>query len=231
MSRNFKDQLLIAKQELFSNPSARIPVCFLLDTQDSREGKPTKSSWELAEFLIKDDISRFSVEVCTVIYGAISHVGDFGSLDLRKTSPSYKTEGELFLGDALKLAREKLRGRTQEYKGAGVDYHKPWLIVMTDSHATGDKALLDKEVAEIANQQRQNQLEILTIAIGNKVDLDVLEQISPEREPYRMQDGKFTEFYSWIAANLTKVSQSLPGEDYKLDMSQAYTWKEIMSTR
>lgn len=225
-------EAFLREQDLITNPTARVPVCLCLDTSGSMSGTPIDELNEgVSKFiqeLMGDDVARYAAEICIVTFGdTAACVEDFGSLERIGTVRPLSASGGTPMGEALMLALDKLDQRKQEYKDAGVDYFQPWLVVMSDGQPNGDNAVLEAAIQRTASLQAQKKLAIFPIAIGNDGDLDVLRSISPARQPLKLQGLKFVEFFLWLSRSVSSVSQSMPGEQIKLDMSGLTDWASL----
>ena len=78
--------LILYDQDLADNPTARIPVCLVLDTSSSMEGLPINELNEgvtmFMNEILKDEITRYSAEISVITFGGtVNKVLDFGNLE------------------------------------------------------------------------------------------------------------------------------------------------------
>ena len=57
--------------------------------------------------------------------------------------------------------------------------------------------------------------------------MDVLAKFSPKRTPLKLKGLNFREFFAWLSKSVSKTSQSMPGEDVKLDFEGIKGWGEL----
>lgn len=133
---------------------------------------------------------------------------------LNTDNPDPRTaEGNTPMADAIALAVDGLELRKKAYRAAGIEYQRPWLVLMTDGIPTDDQRYFDETVAHLNDIERKRGITVFPIAIGKHTDLAVLARTSVEREPVRMRDvASFTEFFVWLAAGLSVTSQSGAGQ-------------------
>jgi uncharacterized protein YegL len=225
-------EAFLREQDLINNPTTRVPVCLCLDTSGSMDGPPinelNKGVQQFFQELMKDDVARYAAEISVVTFGdtvnCIQDFCDLGRQNLTRTLPAY---GGTPMGEALILSLDKLERRKQEYQNAGVDYFQPWLIIMTDGQPNGDSAILQTAIKRASELQVQKKLAIFPIGIGKDADMDVLQLISPARQPLRLKGLKFEEFFLWLSRSVSRTSQSMPGEEIKLDMSGISSWATL----
>ena len=239
------NQLVIRKQDLIENPTARVPVCLVLDCSPSMSGEERYGSAveqtnprpieQLNEGVVRffntvkeDAVARFACEVSVIAFSdVVETVMDFDSM-MRVHPPSLECEMEIggtSIGKAVSQALNLLDRRKEEFKDAGVDYFQPWLVLMTDGCPTDDTHV---EVAkEVSERIKQKKMTMFPIGVGNGVDMDVLASFSPTRDPLRLQGLKFKEFFEWLSKSVSVVSQSTPGETIPLDVEGIKGWAEL----
>lgn len=138
------DYMLIRKEDLVNNPTARIPVCLCLDVSGSMIGEPinelNKGVNMFYDSIRDDEVASFSAEISIVTFGksGAECVADFASLAISPNPPILTANGFTPMGEAVNMALDNLKNRKQEYKDAGVDYYQPWLVLMTDGCPNGN---------------------------------------------------------------------------------------------
>ena len=238
-------QLILRRQDLITNPAARIPVCLVLDCSPSMSGETRYGSAvqqinprpidELNDGVDlffsevkQDELAQYSCEVAVVAFSEEAEaMQDFDSI-LRVSPPRMDlalSGGGTSIGRAVKLAISMLDRRKEEYKDAGVDYFQPWMVLMTDGYPTDDTHLeVSREVAARVNQKK---LHVFAIGIGRGADMQVLSMFSPKFKPLKLQGLRFKEFFVWLSRSVSVVSQSMPGEKIQLDVEGVKTWADL----
>lgn len=225
--------LLLRKEDLVNNPTARVPVCLCLDVSSSMCGAPINELNEgvglFYEAIKADEIAFYSAEISIVSFGAggAKCIQDFSSLTLEPNAPTLVADGYTPLGEAVNLALDMLERRKSEYSDNGVDYYQPWLVVMTDGAPNGDKMELERAIERTNSLIKQRKLTIFPIGIGEAADMNVLAKLSPERQPLKLKGLHFREFFSWLSKSVSRVSASTPGEKVRLDTDGINSWGEI----
>jgi len=220
--------LILYDQDLADNPTARIPVCLVLDTSSSMDGLPINELNEgvtmFMNEILKDEITRYSAEISVVTFGGtVNKVLDFGNLEDQQV-PIFSANGGTPMGEGVETTLDLLDERKKEYKKAGVDYFQPWMILMTDGQPTDS---IETAVTQTCDLIENRKLTIFPIGIGDSADMSVLARFSPKRSPMKLQGLKFKEFFEWLSQSVSVVSQSIPGEKIELDAEGLKGWAEL----
>lgn len=227
------NNMLLRKEDLVNNPTARIPVCLCLDTSGSMYGTPIDELNEgvrlFYDAIREDETALYSAEVSIVTFGGsvAQCIVDFASLEVQPNVPTLSADGMTPMGEAVNMGLDLLEQRKEEYKARGVDYYQPWLVLMTDGAPNGDSAELSRAINRTVELVNQKKLTVFPIGIGPEADMDVLAQFSPKRPPLKLQGLKFREFFAWLSKSVSKTSQSTPGESVKLDLDGIKDWGEL----
>ena len=222
----------IGVEDLFDNPTPRVPGVLCLDCSGSMMGEPIKELnagvKTFYQAINEDEIARFSAEICIVTFGPVQLGADFATLDVRPQPPVLSASGNTPMGEAVKLSLDSLERRKELYKESGVDYYQPWLVLMTDGKPYGGSLeLLNQQVNRVTNMVESRKLTVFPIGIGSEADMGTLQRFSPGRSPLRLQGLKFSDFFSWLSKSVSRVSQSTPGDKVSLDLEGVRGWAEL----
>lgn len=230
MARN---DFLINKEDLKTNPMARIAVCLCLDSSGSMRGEKldllNKGVAEFYNAIKNDEIALRAAEICIVQFGDEAEaLNDFSTIDLQPEIPVVRAYGGTSLGKGVNLALDLLQKRREDYKSIGVDYYQPWLVLMTDGRPDpAEKTRLSEAKKTIGDLVKEKKLTVFPIAIGEDADMGMLQELSPNRPPLRLQGLKFSEFFGWLSISISAVSRSQPDETIKLDVEGLKGWAEL----
>jgi uncharacterized protein YegL len=222
------DDLVLRRDELVSNPTARVPVCLCLDVSGSMAGAPIEELNGgvslLFEAIAADEVAKYAAEIAVVTFGHdVAKAVDFGAIT-RQEVPVLTASGGTPMGAGVGLALDLLDARKKEYAAAGIDYYQPWLVLMTDGQPTDT---IDAAVQRCAALLETKKLTIFPIGIGAGADMTVLGRFSPNRTPLRLQGLNFKAFFEWLSKSVARVSQSMPGETVPLDEKGVKGWAEL----
>lgn len=221
----------IGADDLIENPTARVAVSLCLDCSTSMSGDPISELNDgVASFykaIDSDEIARFSAEIGIVTFGPAQKETDFQTVALQSRPPVLRAGGNTPMGEAVKLSLDLLEARKLEYQSNGVDYYQPWLVLMTDGAPYGGSdAVLAEQAARATRLVNEGKLTVFPIGIGPQADMRVLQTFSPWT-PLKLQGLKFNEFFTWLSASVSKVSQSTPGDAVPLDTEGIKGWGQI----
>lgn len=195
------------------NPDPRVACVLLLDTSYSMNGKPidelNKGLIAFHQDILEDPLARKRTEVMIISCGGGVH-SDPSFVEAQAFSPPALTAmGHTPMAEALRAALDALDQQKSVYKNAGIEYFRPWLVVMSDGEPTEDPATVQAAVTALADAQRRKSVTVFPIGIGQDANMAFLGQLSIERDPVRLKDLEaFSVFFKWLSASLTSVSNS-----------------------
>jgi len=222
------ERYVLRQEDLVENPTARVPICLVLDVSSSMDGEPIRELNEgvrlFFDAIRSDDVAQYAAEICIVTFGdAVTKKLDFMSVE-RQEVPTLYASGMTPMGEGVSLALDLLEARKGDYKRAGVDYYQPWMVVMTDGAPTDD---ISAAATRIRSLVAEKKLTVFPIAIGEAANLNTLATLSPTRPPLRLQGLNFREFFTWLSRSVSRVSQSTPGESVELDVAGIQAWGKV----
>lgn len=220
--------LVLRSEDLFENPSPRVPVVLCLDTSGSMAGEPIQEliqgALKFYQEIYDDEIARYSAEIAIITFGGgVDVVTSFGPVE-RHPQVHMEATGLTPMGEAVLKALELLDQRKSMYRDAGVDYFQPWLVLMTDGVPTDS---IGTAVQRTTNLVKQKKLSVFPVGIGSQADLNVLGSFAGGRQALRLKGLKFQQFFVWLSKSIQRVSASTPGESVPLDTGGIGTWGTV----
>ena len=79
--------------------------------------------------------------------------------------------------------------------------------------------------AKLANLQAQKKFQLTAIGVGDDADMNVLQQLSPITA--KLKGTNFTDFFQWLSASVSMVSQSIPGDDRGVSLPDIDFWAAL----
>lgn len=199
---------LATQNDLIENPSPRCPCMVVLDTSSSMSGAPITQLNEgmqtFLQALNEDEVAACSVEVGVITAGSsVREELPFTSALNIDGCNSFSAGGMTPLGGAVNLALQKLEERKAEYKRAGVPYYQPWLVIISDGEPNDSWQAAAAQAKQLSSQ---NKLVSLVVGVEG-ANLATLGEFS-HRPALMLQGLKFNEFFQWLSASMSRVSQS-----------------------
>lgn len=201
----------IGLPEFVDNPEPRCPVILLCDTSGSMAGQPINAlNAGLVAFqddVFKDETASLRVEVALVTFAPVRLAQEFVTID-NFMPPLLKADGVTPIGEAIDYALDLLEQRKETYKNNGVQYYRPWVLLITDGAPTDNWYHAAQRVRQAEMQRR---LSFFAIGVEG-ADMNTLRQIAPpERPPVRLNGLDFQSMFLWLSTSMKRVSCSQVG--------------------
>lgn len=217
---------LATHKDLIENPSPRCACMVVLDTSWSMNGAPiaqlNAGFQEYLRILNEDEVAACSVEVGVITAGGrVREALPFTSPLNIDHCEQFSADGMTPLGGAVELALNKLEQRKAEYQRAGVPYYQPWLVIISDGEPNDSWQAAAARARQIAGERK-----LVSLAIGVEgADMQILGEFS-NRPAVKLDGLKFTEFFEWLSASMSRVSQS-SSTTAKVDLPPMNGWASI----
>lgn len=197
-------------------PDARIPVVFLLDTSGSMHGNRIAKVNEMMRRIIKaleaDALARVKVEIAVITFSTHSQVVHDFALPGQYTHQDLQATGRTAMGEAIDKALDLIEARKHSYRHGGVDYHRPWLVMLTDGLATDD---LTPVLGRITDYQTRKKIVFLPFAIDvSKEEFQNLMKVS--ERTLLIDETTIDQLGSYLVQNLRSCSASAPSDAVQL---------------
>ncbi len=211
--------------QLKENPEPRAPCVLLLDSSYSMSGAPIaelNQGLEAFESDLKEDpLASQRSEVAVFSFGgSVDLVQDF-TLAADFDAPKLVASGDTPMGEAILRALDLVEDRKAAYKGANLNYFRPWVFLVTDGAPTDEwQAAADRL------EEEEKRGAVLFFAVGVEgADFDLLARISRQRPPVKLQETRFREMFLWLSRSQKQVSGSRPGDHVQLPSKDE--WAEV----
>jgi len=220
-------KLRIADTDIPFNADARLPVCLCLDTSHSMAGAPidelNAGVRSFLEAVKRDPRARACAELAVVTFGGSVRTAAHCAPASDQRIAALTASGATPMGAGVECALDLLDERKHTYRADGMEYHQPWLVLMTDglpTDATRDAA------ARASALVRQRKLIVIPVAIGKGVNEATLALFSPDIRPFYMREHGFEEFFVWLSRSISIESTTSPSAPVILDRD--LTWAEAI---
>ncbi|WP_261557649.1 vWA domain-containing protein [Frankia tisae] len=194
------------------NPDPRVACVVLTDVSSSMSGAPIaeleKGFAEFVHYLNNDKLASKRTEVALVTFGSDATVL-VPMQEGRTLQPAnFVCDGSTNMAAGINLALDIIEKRKKSYREAGIAYFRPWLIVMTDG--APDRDGFEAAVRRLNEMEGKNGVTVFAIGVGPSVNFETLGRLSIIRTPAPLAELKFSEFFAWLSASLSNVSNSTP---------------------
>jgi uncharacterized protein YegL len=160
----------------------------------------------LAEDIKENPLARKRTELSVVTFGGrVDVVTPFQEAQF-SIAPRLTAGGGTPLGHAISVALDQLAQQKSAYKANGLEYFRPWIIVMSDGSPTDNTKNAVRDLQEL---QSRRGVTVFPIGVGDQADISFLSTLSTERPAVSLRDvTSFSEFFLWLSASLGQVSTS-----------------------
>jgi uncharacterized protein YegL len=214
----------------------KTPCVLLLDTSSSMQGEKIQQLNDGLRFF-KEDVNenekaRKRVEVAVVEFDSnVEVVNDFQQAT--EFEPMELTaSGTTAMGEGLLEAMDLVDQRKDVYNQRGVDYLRPWIFLITDGkpkdmdppEKTDDSGMVDKwnrVTTRLEDGEEGKHFAFWPVGV-DEADMDILENLSQERKPKKLQRGKFEEMFEWLSNSMQRMSESEEGEEVNLGPTEEW---------
>lgn len=197
-------------------PDARIPVVFLLDTSGSMQGiriaKVNDMMRRIVRALEADALARVKVELAVITFSTHSQVLHDFALPGQYSHLELTASGRTAMGEAIDKALDLVEARKQSYRHGGVDYHRPWLVMLTDGMATDD---LTAVLGRIQDYQARKKIVFLPFAIDVS-ELEFRNLLNVSDRTLLIDEANIDQLGSYLVQNLRSCSASAPSDAVQL---------------
>jgi len=193
-----------------ANPDPRVACVVLADVSGSMEGEPIEALERgfaaFTNYLHNESLACKRVEVAVVTFGTVASVL-VPMQEARTIAPvQFTARGTTNLAAGIHLSLDILEDRKHAYKVAGLQYYRPWILVLTDGKPNLDG--FDDAVARLNAAEAARGVTVFPVGAGPRVDYQQLARLSRQRSPAPLDGLKYEALFEWLSASLSNVSNS-----------------------
>lgn len=191
----------------------------VLDISTSMQGEPiqelNKGIQSFHDEIQNDSILANRLEIAVITFSSEIETLIEPSLVTRFIMPDLSVKGSTKLVDGVREGIKVVKSRKEWYKKTGQPYNRPWVILITDGAPNHGQ-----DVAGLTNEIRfgveQKDFNFLSIGVKS-ADMKLLSSIAdPSMTPLHIDGLRFTEFFKWLSASMSTISNSRDGEKINL---------------
>lgn len=209
------------------NANQRTPCVLVLDASGSMNTKGAKGKARIEELndgirtlelaLKSDDAAISRVQLGIVSVGGPSNSAevlmDWTDADQFQAFP-LTADGSTPLGIGIRLGLQMVDQIKQDLRASGINYTRPWMMIITDGEPTDSGEDWNKAVLECKSAESAKRVEVFTIGVEG-ANIAKLSQLSI-RPPVMLDGLKFNELFLWLSSSLSAASRSRPGDAVSL---------------
>ncbi|SBS75481.1 conserved hypothetical protein [uncultured Mycobacterium sp.] len=192
------------------NPDPRVACVVLCDVSGSMNGDPIAALEQgfssFVHYLHNDTLASKRVEVAVVTFGSAATVL-VPMQEARMLQPArFTASGTTNMAAGIHLALDILEDRKHAYKAAGLQYYRPWILILTDGKPNVEG--FDTAVARLNAAETSRGVTVFPVGAGSGVDYRQLGRLSVQRSPAPLNGLMYEELFEWLSASLSNVSNS-----------------------
>jgi len=219
-----------------SNANQRTPCLPVLDVSGSMEtvGPSGKTRIQalneglalLEKSLKEDDMAISRVQLAIVSVGGPNNdadvMMDWTDVVNFKAFP-LRTGGSTPLGKGVQVGLQLIEEAKDNLRDAGINYTRPWMMIISDGEPTDDKAVWASAARESRAAEATKKVEVFCIGVEG-ANLSILGELGTK--PALMLEGiKFKELFVWLSNSLSAASRSRPGDT--LALADTGVWRNV----
>jgi uncharacterized protein YegL len=192
------------------NPDPRVACVVLADVSTSMSGAPIRALEagyaSFTHYLNNDPLASKRVEVAVVTFSDAATVL-VPMQEARGLQPArFTASGMTNMAAGIHLALDILEDRKQAYKATGLQYYRPWILLLTDGQA--NQRGFDDAVTRLNATEMARGVTVFAVGAGPNVDWQQLSRVSVQRSPAPLDGLRYEELFVWLSASLSNVSNS-----------------------
>jgi uncharacterized protein YegL len=193
-----------------ANPDPRVACVVLVDVSQSMQGEPIEALERgfaaFTHYLHNDTLASKRVEVAVVTFGTAATVL-LPMQEARTLTPArFTAAGTTNMSAGIQLALDIIDDRKRAYKMAGLQYYRPWILVLTDGKA--NVGGFEDAVSRLNAAETARGVTVFAVGVGPRVDYQQLGRLSVQRSPAPLDGLRFEALFEWLSASLSGVSKS-----------------------
>ena len=209
--------------EFAENPENRCPCVLVLDVSASMSGAPIRELQQglkqYTDELLSDSIARKRVEVAIITFGdSVRTESPFSTAD-SLLMPQLNANGVTPMAGALLESVRLVEERKAEYRSNGVQFYRPWIILITDGAPTDGDSLWATAVAELKRVTDQKGCTLFVVGVTG-ADFNKLGELPAMNGPQKLDGTRFKDMFLWLSQSQKAVSRSSPGDQIALPAPQ-----------
>lgn len=200
------------------SPDPRVPCVIVLDKSSSMAGdnidQLNAAMAAFGEFVKADKLTAANAELAVVTVGDTVEVKVPFTPGASFAPPVLEAYGNTPLGAGCLTALQLLNERVALYRELELDSHAAWLLVLTDGGENVDHGQFATAGRLIRGLERAEKLRFFAVGVEG-ADMGQLQTLTTG-QPYKLRGLAWKACFAWLYRSLRTVSQTRPGEKFKI---------------
>lgn len=218
-------EMYVKQEELSSNRSKRILLCFCVDVSASMavSGMIDKVNQGIENFFRRthsEILARDAADVCIVTFGDRAEVVcDFGAFDAAcekvLRSPIRATGTLTRLAEGVNCALDRLESHQRELAEVGNNAFVPWLVILSDGVSTEPETEVRRAAERVHALLRDNRLRTRCLSMGE--GYKSLQHFTVEKVE-RLEELSVIDFFNLVSRSVSLASkQTIEHPSFELE--------------
>ena len=209
------DEIFFGEGENPDNGQEKTLCVFLLDNSGSMSGQKINDlNNGLQEFyndIIGNDTLSQRLEIAVISFESTVRYLQQPALAETFTMPVLTAMGGTDMVGGIRKAIEVVEDRKNYYKGHGIAYKRPWIVMITDGEAN-----VNSIMAQVKQDGKDKRYFFQPIAVDDGADMNVLNSLATNMA-FKLKDKKFSQFFEWLSKSLGMLAVANQGEQIQLE--------------
>lgn len=212
------EDLILEEEELFSNPTTRLPICIVLDSSilmsiDRKILEINESIKNWIKQASEDEYAKDAIELCIVTHNRTEGVVNMPFTPILKANyNAIEADGAPRIEKAIMLGVEKIAERTSYYAENGVNYHNVRMIIISSGKIIST-SIIENVYKKIKNSSIGDTIRIDIYCTDNNYD-KILGVLS-EKGIKDFKDMKVNDFFDFVSRSNKEIIVSRISESYE----------------
>ncbi|TVQ17978.1 MAG: VWA domain-containing protein [Bacteroidetes bacterium] len=202
--------------ELAPNAEMKCPLVLVLDRSSSMQGAPIKElnrGLKIFQTQIQnDEVAAARLEVAVVTFASDVKIDRDFSLFENTAIPTIEAYGNTDMASGIQEAILRVEARKAWYKEQGLQYYRPYIVLMTDGCPTSDERSIEFMKEQILQGVKGKRFNFWAFGVEN-ADMEFLHSLSPEGfHPQKLKGINFADFFRWLSSSFSAITSSKPDD-------------------
>ena len=162
---------------------------------------------------MEDEMARTCADIAVVTFNSAVETTSEFSPATSFQPPVLQASGFTAMNEAIGVGLETVEDRISVDKAVGINYYRPWFVLLTDGEPT-DSELEESAKNAIRTAISNEKIVFFPVAIGSEANVENLRSYYPEDADKKLvlsaSSTNFKELFVWLSRSISKVTGSDP---------------------